>query len=194
MVGYYQYDDTKQCSGTPYSGAAYSLSSYGNCHFGKKISCTNNGLIVTQYTGTQYTGSDCTGNSTSFLNLKPSACINGRKAFCAGDFNVPPNYLANIEYNGFQCGEQIVTISFTILDICITTGIQSQILHYVSGNNEIVTYQYTNSSTCEKDAPFTSTYTKLDSYTFGLSISSPLIVSKNLILFILILNIYLTLN
>jgi len=189
LVGYYQYADTETCSGTPSSGTAYALYIYGHCHLGTSVTCNNNKLIVNQYMH-----NDCSGNITSALNLPVGACVNGKKSFCNGDFNVPAPYVSNINYDGFACGETITWIDFALIDVCVASATQSIMILYNSANNEVTVYQYDSPNCTIINVSKTSSQQyKLDSYTLGLSSSLlTATVSKYLMVFILvILNIYL---
>jgi len=187
VVGYYQYTDTTGCSGTPNSGAAYSLDIYGQCYFGTQVTCMGNELMINKYSKT-----DCSGNFTS-TNYMVGSCINGHKAFCAGAFNLPPNYVATINYKGFECGEAISKIQFTIVNVCITNGNESSMSVYDPYNNEVGVYTYT-SNNCATDTNISSAtnFLKLDSYTLTLSSSLlTAIVPKFLIISNILISLYL---
>jgi len=183
LVGYYQYADTKECSGTPNSGVAYSLNTYGKCHFGKRVTCSNNKLVINTY-GNR----DCSGNTTNSMDFPLGLCIQGKKPYCSGPFSIPAPYMANIQYTGFRCGENINYIDFSLLDTCISSGTtQSKRGVYNPLNNEVVFYAYASSPNCSAGTPNTPTSVKLDSYTIGLSSSLlSAMVSKFLIIFLIL--------
>jgi len=183
LVGYHVYENT-DCSGTPYDGTGWSPAIYNKCHFGTRVTCNGNELIVNKFAD-----NDCTGAVTNAENLVSGQCHNGKKAFCSGSFDIPGNYMANIQYNGFECGETIAMMQFSLLDLCTTSDTGSKMLVYDVGNYEIISYEYPNSTTCAKGTPNTRTNIKLDSYTFGLSASLEAVTVTKWLMISIVLNL-----